>query len=101
MAPLACAEAMGRLRIDGSTYGHPADRNDLAIAARGEHTVTITESLGRLSPHTLDKLSFRVMMVNVNSNATRVVVISNPDRDEGFNNATRNGALRAAARGVV
>lgn len=40
-------------------------------------------------------------MVNVNPNATAMIVISNPDGDESFNNVLRNSALRAPAGGVA
>ena len=70
---------MRRQRIDGASCTEPTDSDDLPTTVRIDDAVTIAKTLSSLATHPRYESLLRTMLVNMDTNATLVVVIANAD----------------------
>ena len=70
---------MRGLRVNGSSHAEPTHRDDLAACLRIDDAVAVAKALPRVSTQTRDETPLRPMLVNVDTNATPMVMIADAD----------------------
>ena len=96
LAQSACTCAMRRQRVNGPSPGDPSDRDDFATTVRINDAVAIAIALPGVTPNPFDESLLRTMLVNMDANATAMVIIVNAGFQQCLYDGMRDRALRRA-----
>ena len=92
---------MRRLRVHAASPAEPTHRDHFAAAVRIDDAVAVAVALRGLASHPFDESLLRAMRMNVNPNATAMIMIANACFQQGLDNGLRNRALRRAVGRVL
>lgn len=68
---------MRRQRVNGPSPGDPSDRDDFPTTVGIDNTVAVAIALPSLAPNLFDESLLRTMLMNMDTNATAMVMIVN------------------------